>query len=131
MEITPLFYSSLPTDCIKLIYDKLVYQIRKIPKDLKEELELFMYIKEPLESLDFVKLGFLEHELMYTLNNYTPYNTRISPCLQDDYPNMSIKLLHGLYQKDIKSSIFKVWSLMNKEKKKKYIKQSLWYRRSI
>ena len=121
MEIQPLFYSKLPKDVVYTIYDKLVYN-RTLPLDVRNELYIFQGISSLLLYYDMVYGSYqgyslLEHDLMWTLNDNMPINKGVSPKLLEEYPKMTKTYLQRLFCLSQHSSIFKIWSLMNLEKK--------------
>ena len=131
LQIQPFFFSHLPLNCIYLIYDKLIYN-RRLPESLKEDIHLF----HKLDSIMFTSinswntfnivdpsygLNVLENDLMWILNNNYALIDGISPALQDEYPWITVNYLQSLFNMKEKSTIFKLWSLLNTQKKKHII----------
>ena len=126
MEIQPLFYSKLPLDIIYKIYGDVVYN-RRLQSDLKDEIYMFNKLWTIFAYYDFVygteRCGYvlLETDLLWELNDNMPLEIGISPKLLKEYPWISTNYLKLLSFTPHKTTIFKIWSLMNIHKKKSFI----------
>lgn len=133
METQSLFYTNLPNDIIHEIYWKLC-KLKTICTDLKNEIvafhmldDIYMKYKKAFPGYDeshnnYYYIDWLENDLTLKLNNHRNIMEGVCPELQREHPFITLEFLH---RKDInlKSRIFKLWSLMNVEKKYNFIQQ--------
>ena len=130
MEIESLFYSNLPLEIIDKIYKDLCV-LKRVSNNIKAQLHNYnLFSKLIKNALNDTSLYNVEYDLllilcnMITFINFSSLTIQINSIITNinNRPNLSVVFIKNIREREIKSRILKLWSLLTYSEQYLYLK---------